>query len=140
MVLAFSRFPSARRFKDVIGVEDDADATQFARQNLAHADLSNAEVEKSDVGNWLASNEHNPRFDALDFVLLDPPRAGAESRVIGGILQLKPKRICYVSCDPATLARDLRKIIAGGYAIDSLVAFDMFPQTHHVETIVHLSG
>jgi 23S rRNA (uracil1939-C5)-methyltransferase len=132
--------PLARKFKDVIGVEDDADATAFARQNLAHADLSNAEVAKSDVGSWLASNEHNPRFYALDFVLLDPPRAGAESRVIGGILQLEPKRICYVSCDPATLARDLRKIIAGGYAIDSVVAFDMFPQTHHVETIVHLSG
>ena len=132
--------PLARRFKNVIGVEDDAEATQFARQNLAHAVLSNAEIEKSDVGNWLASNEHNPRFGALDFILLDPPRAGAESRVIGGILQLKPKRICYVSCDPATLARDLRKIIAGGYVIDSVVAFDMFPQTHHVETVVHLSG
>ncbi|HXI23033.1 MAG TPA: class I SAM-dependent RNA methyltransferase [Pyrinomonadaceae bacterium] len=132
--------PLARRFKDVTGVEDDADATEFAQQNLAHADLSNAEVEKSDVGNWLARNEHNPRFAPLDFVLLDPPRAGAESRVISGILKLKPKRLCYVSCDPATLARDLSKIIAGGYSLDSILAFDMFPQTHHVETVVHLSG
>ena len=74
----------------------------------------------------------------IDFLLLDPPRAGAESRVIGGILQLKPKQICYVSCDPATLARDLQKLIAGGYSLDSLNAFDMFPQTHHVETVVHL--
>ena len=48
--------------------------------------------------------------------------------------------MCYVSCDPATLARDLKKLIAGGYALDSLAAFDMFPQTHHVETVVHLSG
>ena len=132
--------PLARRFKDVIGVEDDADAAEFARQNLAHPDLSNAEVEKSDVGNWLARNEHNPRFTSLDFVLLDPPRAGAESRVISGILKLRPKRLCYVSCDPATLARDLRKIFAGGYSLDSILAFDMFPQTHHVETVVHLSG
>ena len=132
--------PLARRFKDVSAVEDDAEAAEFARQNLAHADLSNAEVEKSDVGNWLASNEHNPRFTSLDFVLLDPPRAGAESRVISGILKLRPKRLCYVSCDPATLARDLRKIIAGGYSLDSILAFDMFPQTHHVETVVHLSG
>ncbi len=75
-----------------------------------------------------------------DFLLLDPPRAGAESRVINGIIKLKPKRICYVSCDPATLARDLKKLIAGSYALGSLAAFDMFPQTHHVETVVHLTG
>ncbi len=76
----------------------------------------------------------------IDFLLLDPPRTGAESRVINAILKLRPKRICYVSCDPATLARDLKKLIAGGYTLDSLAAFDMFPQTHHVETVVHLSG
>ena len=76
----------------------------------------------------------------IDFLLLDPPRTGAESRVINAILRLRPKRICYVSCDPATLARDLKKLIAGGYTLDSLAAFDMFPQTHHVETVVHLSG
>lgn len=132
--------PLARRFKSVIGVEDDADATRFARQNLANAGLGNAMVEKSDVGNWLASNEDNARFAQLDFLLLDPPRTGAESRVISGILKLKPKRIYYVSCDPPTLARDLKKLIAGGFSIDSIVAFDMFPQTHHVETVVHLSG
>jgi len=76
----------------------------------------------------------------IDFLLLDPPRTGAESRVINAILKLRPKRICYVSCDPATLARDLKKLIAGGYTLDSLAAFDMFPQTHHLETVVHLSG
>lgn len=74
----------------------------------------------------------------IDFLLLDPPRTGAESRVISGIVRLKPKRICYVSCDPATLARDLKKLIGGGYSINSIQAFDMFPQTHHVETIAHL--
>ncbi|MGZ5436727.1 MAG: class I SAM-dependent RNA methyltransferase [Pyrinomonadaceae bacterium] len=74
----------------------------------------------------------------IDFLLLDPPRTGAESRVISGIVRLKPKRICYVSCDPATLARDLKKLIAGGYSINSIQAFDMFPQTHHVETVAHL--
>ncbi len=73
-----------------------------------------------------------------DFVLLDPPRAGAESVVIKGIVDLQPKRISYVSCDPATLARDLKKLIAGGYTIDSIAGFDLFPQTHHVETVVLL--
>ena len=63
---------------------------------------------------------------------------GAESDVIRGILDLHPLRISYVSCDPATLARDLKKLVAGGYLVQSLAAFDLFPQTHHVETVVHL--
>ncbi|HKN85014.1 MAG TPA: hypothetical protein VJW17_16330, partial [Pyrinomonadaceae bacterium] len=70
--------------------------------------------------------------------LLDPPRAGAESTVIKGIIELRIRQISYVSCDPATLARDLRKLLGAGYVIDSIMAFDLFPQTHHVETVVRL--
>ncbi|HYW72952.1 MAG TPA: class I SAM-dependent RNA methyltransferase [Pyrinomonadaceae bacterium] len=132
--------PLARRFRLVTAVEYDADAADFGKKNLRNAGLTNVTVERADVGNWLAWNQLNPKLASLDFILLDPPRTGAESRVIDGILRLKPKRICYVSCDPATLARDLRKLIAGGYSLDSIVAFDMFPQTHHVETIVNLIG
>jgi len=129
--------PLARRFSYVIAVEDDRDAAKQARKNLANAGLTNAEIAHTDVGDWFGSTG---ALQQADFLLLDPPRAGAESRVIAGIVQLKPKQICYVSCDPATLARDLRKLIAGGFSLDSVVAFDMFPQTHHVETVVHLSG
>jgi 23S rRNA (uracil1939-C5)-methyltransferase len=132
--------PLARRFKKVVGVESDVAAAEFARKNLDEAGLVNAKIDNEHVGNWLAWNELNPDLSSLDFLLLDPPRTGAESRVISGILKLKPKKICYVSCDPATLARDLKKLIAGGYSIDSIKAFDMFPQTHHVETVVHLSS
>ncbi|PYS75082.1 MAG: hypothetical protein DMF73_01925 [Acidobacteria bacterium] len=135
--------PLARRFNRVIAVEENSDAANFARENLAGADLVNAEVVAADVAAWIESDlKCGVGAGALeiDFLLLDPPRAGAESRVIGGILQLKPKRICYVACDPATLARDLKKLIAGGYSLDSLDAFDMFPQTHHVETIAKLTG
>ena len=78
-------------------------------------------------------------FEPLDFLLLDPPRVGCENAVIAGILALRPRRIAYVSCDPATLARDLKKLIAG-YSLDSVAAFDMFPQTHHVETVAHLTA
>lgn len=131
--------PLARKFTSVVGVESDSAAVKFAQSSLSLAGLSNAKIAREDVGNWLASNEQNLRSDAPDFLLLDPPRTGAESRVISGILSFKPKRICYVSCDPATLARDLKKLIAGGYSLESIVAFDMFPQTHHVETLVHLS-
>jgi 23S rRNA (uracil1939-C5)-methyltransferase len=70
---------------------------------------------------------------------MDPPRTGAEPSTITGILDIGAKQICYVSCDPATLARDLKHLIGGGYNFDSVKAFDMFPQTHHVETIVHLT-
>src|SRR5688572_24170247 len=127
--------PLARRFASVIAVEDDAAATDFSRRNLAEAGLSNTDVVNQDVGDWLDCCE-----GYIDFLLLDPPRTGAESRVISGIVRLKPRRICYVSCDPATLARDLKKLVAGGYSISSIQAFDMFPQTHHVETVVHLTG
>jgi 23S rRNA (uracil1939-C5)-methyltransferase len=137
--------PLARRFKHVIGVESESAAVGCARQNLANAALTNAEIDNQNAGRWLEDLRRNslPRVSeelgkAIDFVLLDPPRTGAESRVIAGILDVHPRRISYVSCDPATLARDLRKLIAGGYAIHSVAAFDMFPQTHHVETVVHL--
>ena len=144
--------PLTRRFARVIGIEGDAVATRFARENLADAGVKNAEIATQDVAVWLEENlecgDLSPRAERRrpvtarqtppDFLLLDPPRTGAESRVIAGVLNLKPKRISYVSCDPATLARDLRKLIGGGYALESIVAFDMFPQTHHVETVVHL--
>ena len=128
--------PLARRFERVIGVEGSERATEFARRNLEFAKLNNAEVLTSRVSDWM--KQHARSFGPLDFLLLDPPRAGAENAVVAGILALRPARIAYVSCDPATLARDLKKLIAGGYALNSIVAFDMFPQTHHVETVAHL--
>jgi 23S rRNA (uracil1939-C5)-methyltransferase len=126
--------PLARRFKNVLAIESNAAAARFARRNLQDAGLSNVRVIKATVTDWF----RNSRVGPVDFVLLDPPRAGAESAVIKGILDVRPATISYVSCDPATLARDLKKLIAGGYAIGSIAAFDLFPQTHHVETVVHL--
>ncbi|HKP80806.1 MAG TPA: class I SAM-dependent RNA methyltransferase [Pyrinomonadaceae bacterium] len=127
--------PLARRFKNVVAVEANPAATRFARRNLQQAALTNARVITATVTDWFRSRPVGP----VDFVLLDPPRAGAESAVIKGILDLRPAAISYVSCDPATLARDLKKLIAGGYAIDSIAGFDLFPQTHHVETVIRLS-
>lgn len=124
--------PLARGFKNVIGVEANPAAARFARRNLQRAGLTNARVMTATVTDWFRSS--NP--GSVDFVLLDPPRAGAESAVIKGILDAEPREISYVSCDPATLARDLRKLLTGGYAIASIAAFDLFPQTHHVETVV----
>lgn len=125
--------PLARRFKQVIGVEANSVATRFARRNLEQAQLQNVRIVTAGVADWFRQ-----KAVRSDFVLLDPPRAGAESVVIKGIVDSGAPRVSYVSCDPATLARDLKKLIAGGYEIESLVAFDLFPQTHHVETVVRL--
>jgi 23S rRNA (uracil1939-C5)-methyltransferase len=126
--------PLARRFKRVVAVEANPAAARFARRNLQRAGLANASVITATVTDWF----RNERVGSVNFILLDPPRAGAESAVIKGILDSRPAAISYVSCDPATLARDLKKLIVGGYSIDSIAAFDLFPQTHHVETVVHL--
>jgi len=128
--------PLARSFRRLVGVEANPTAVNFARRNLQQARLTNARVIRSTVGEWLQANIAT--LTPIDFILLDPPRAGAESVVIKSILDLGPKHIAYVSCDPATLARDLKKLFAGRYTLDSISAFDMFPQTHHVETVVHL--
>jgi len=125
--------PLARRFERVMGVEANPVAVQFARRNLQRAGLENARVVNAGVSEWIRG-----RALRSDFVLLDPPRAGAESIVIKGIVDSRAQRISYVSCDPATLARDLKKLVASGYLIESLAAYDLFPQTHHVETVVRL--
>jgi 23S rRNA (uracil1939-C5)-methyltransferase len=130
--------PLSRRFQNVVGVESNPTAARFARRNLQRAELENGRVITATVTDWIRGNLQT--LGPIEFILLDPPRAGAESVVIKGILELHPKRICYVSCDPATLARDLKKLIAGGYQLDSIAAFDLFPQTHHVETVVHLKS
>ena len=127
--------PLSRNFARVVAVEANSIATRFARRNLQEAGLSNARVITATVTEWFRSGP----TAAADFVLLDPPRTGAESAVIKGILDVRPSVISYVSCDPATLARDLKKLIAGGYILESIAAFDLFPQTHHVETVVRFS-
>ena len=128
--------PLARRFKKVVGIESNLRAADFARQNLQLAKLDNASVDMARVGDWL--QENSASLGNVDFLLLDPPRTGAENKDIRGILELLPSQISYVSCDPATLARDLKKLVAAGYKLHSIKAFDMFPQTHHVETVVRL--
>jgi 23S rRNA (uracil1939-C5)-methyltransferase len=78
------------------------------------------------------------RIPGMDFetVIVDPPRTGMSPEAIGGVLKVKAQRLIYVSCDVATLARDARKIVDGGYRLERIDAFDMFPNTPHVETVV----
>lgn len=128
--------PLARRFQRVLAVEGNPQAARYARVNLSEAGLRNARVETAQVGEWMTKRAGNA--SEVDLLLLDPPRAGAEPETVRAILRLKPRRVSYVSCDPATLSRDLRTLLEGGYSLLSVRAFDMFPQTHHVETVAHL--
>ena len=72
-------------------------------------------------------------------VILDPPRAGCESRALRALIELAPQRVVYVSCNPDTLARDLKILCQGPFHLERVQPVDMFPQTHHVESIATLS-
>ncbi|MBS1795635.1 MAG: class I SAM-dependent RNA methyltransferase [Acidobacteria bacterium] len=126
--------PLARNFETVHAVEASERSIGAARRNLDHARLDNVALYAEPVGEWL-TREAPP---AVDFVLLDPPRAGTEKETIDALLGLRPARISYVSCEPSTLARDLRRLCEDAYEIESITALDLFPQTHHVETVVRL--
>jgi 23S rRNA (uracil1939-C5)-methyltransferase len=128
--------PLARKFEKVFGVEANEKAIESARKNIEHARLEAAEVFAESVGEWL--RENYGKLTGVDFILLDPPRAGTEREVIENLLKIRPPHISYVSCEPSTLARDLRLLCDGAYEIQSITALDLFPQTHHVETVVHL--
>ena len=125
--------PLARTFQNVIAVEGDPRAVEFSKKNVKRAELSNVRVLRDSVGRFLSQNNPN-----ADFILIDPPRSGTEREVIASIVKLRPRQISYVSCEPSILARDLRTIFDGGYQIESVIALDLFPQTHHVETVVRL--
>ena len=77
--------------------------------------------------------------DEYDLVLMDPPRTGLSKEALTGLLRLRPHRLVYLSCDPPTLARDLRAMREAGYRVTRLQGFDMFPQTMHIETLVELT-
>lgn len=128
--------PLARRFASVIGVEESEEAIEFANRNAENAGLTNVDLYPANVRDYLASDE----AAKADFVLLDPPRAGTEKETIMNLMRLETKCISYVACEPSVLARDLKRFVENGYKIDSITALDMFPQTHHVETVVHLSS
>ncbi|QYO65509.1 class I SAM-dependent RNA methyltransferase [Leptolyngbya sp. 7M] len=126
--------PLARRFSRVVAVEDNPVAVEFAAKNASLAGLNNIEQRRESVRKFLGSREMPPP----EFVLLDPPRSGTERDTIMNLIELAPQRVSFVACEPSILARDLRRFIGSGYSISGVVALDLFPQTHHVETIAHL--
>jgi tRNA/tmRNA/rRNA uracil-C5-methylase (TrmA/RlmC/RlmD family) len=122
----------------VAGVEADRAAVRDARRNLR--DTPWATVYPGDVGQVLA--RHQPGLAPARLTVLDPPRAGVSRDVIDYLGRPAPsgggQRIAYVSCDPATLARDIGLLLPHGWRLDALRAFDAFPMTHHVECLATL--
>ncbi|HEY5833045.1 class I SAM-dependent RNA methyltransferase [Streptomyces sp.] len=116
----------------VLGIESDKRAVEDARHNLQ--DLDRVRVEQGKVEQVL------PRtgITGVDLVVLDPPRAGAGRPAVRHVASLAPRRIAYVACDPAALARDLAWFAEDGYRPVRLSAFDLFPFTHHVECVAVL--
>ena len=122
--------PMARRFKNVTAVEAGADAARDLEVNAARAG-GPLGIDRARVEDFL------PRLNTPpDFVLADPPRAGLGKQVVAQLVRLAPPRLTIVSCDPATLARDVAALT--GYKIEHLILADLFPQTYHLETITHL--
>jgi 23S rRNA (uracil1939-C5)-methyltransferase len=81
-----------------------------------------------------------PTLDTqVDLLIMDPPRSGLAPAVHDALAKLQPKQIAYISCDPATLARDVKRIIGNGYHLQSITPFDLFPHTGHIEAVVLLS-
>lgn len=122
--------PMARRFSSVVAVEGGASAVRDLEFNAARSG-ANARVEHARVEDYLRALDAKP-----DFVLADPPRAGLGKSVVEELLRLRPPRLTIVSCDPATLARDLAALSA--YSIERLTMVDLFPQTYHLESVAEL--
>jgi 23S rRNA (uracil1939-C5)-methyltransferase len=121
--------PLARRVRAVTAVESGASAVHDLEFNAARASLP-VQVEQAVVETYLEGLAEAP-----DFVLADPPRAGLGKGVVRQLLRLRPPRMTIVSCDPATLARDLMPLVSSGYSLERVTMIDLFPQTYHIETV-----
>ncbi len=126
--------PLARRAREVIGVEDYAPSIASAVHNAEVNGLANARFFACPAEGALNRLAAEAPFD---LVLLDPPRSGAYA-VMRELVKVRPQKILYISCDPATLARDLVPLQHGGYQVRSCQPFDLFPQSYHVESLTVL--
>ena len=124
--------PLARSFAQVIAVE----SSQTSQSDLAYNCPANVRTARATVEQYLKSA---PAKLSPDLIVLDPPRSGLGESVVRGLAALRAPRITYVSCDPATLARDLGGLLKAGYRVEQAHMLDLFPQTYHLETVLRLA-
>ena len=130
----FAVSAAAIRCARVIAVEGDRLAAADLEANVRAAGGGVRAVHQP-VEGFVASSRHAPAT-----LIVDPPRTGMSREALDGVIRLRAGRIVYVSCDVATLARDVRRLVDGGYALERLDGFDLFPNTPHVEAVVVLAG
>ncbi len=119
-------------FQKAVGVEINPQAIQLARSRAARQKKRTVQFHAEPLEGFLKNNSQ-----AFDCIVLNPPRAGLSKAVRRQLLQQRPAEIVMISCHPAALARDTVGLLDGGYRIQSVQPFDMFPQTYHTETVVH---
>ena len=141
----------AQKAKQVYGLEIVPEAIENAKKNAEKNNIHNAEffvgAAEEVLPKWVEEKKQELSAkgadcgigDMVDVVSLDPPRKGCDEACLSAVLELSPKRIVYVSCDPGSLARDIKYLGEGGYVLEKWVGIDNFPRTGHVETVVFLS-
>jgi 23S rRNA (uracil1939-C5)-methyltransferase len=128
--------PSARKAKKVIGIELVEESIEFARENAKLNGIENTEFHATDL-HTKQLPELFSELDRPDIIITDPPRAGMHQNMVEHILAVAPRRVVYVSCNPATQARDLA-LMADSYEINKVTPVDLFPHTYHIESIAVL--
>jgi len=123
--------------QEVIGIEENRKSSLAARLNLQTHGCSNVRIYEGRAEKIISAQLLRKNIP-VDTVILDPPRIGCNQRALSDIMELKPRRIVYLSCNPATQARDIFSLLKGNYSLESLQPFDMFPQTKHVEVVASL--
>jgi 23S rRNA (uracil1939-C5)-methyltransferase len=123
--------------KKVIGVESVEESVKNAQRNAELNNVTNCEFICGEVKKVLAKSETDKKIP--DLVVVDPPRAGLHKHVVKSLLSIKPAKIIYVSCNPSTLARDLKILCEEYYKLDKVQPIDMFPHTYHIETVARLT-
>jgi len=123
----------AAHAKHAVGVEIVPEAIENAKNNARRNGAENVEFYCADAGQAAG------RFSGIDVLVVDPPRKGLDETARDAILKMQPPRVVYVSCDPATLARDVAELCGAGYTLEKAQAYDLFPRTFHVETVALLT-
>ena len=114
--------------KDVTGLEINNEAVKDAQDNIALNRVVNVKVEQKDISKVI------DKYENIELIVLDPPRSGLSKKALSNVLEISPNRIVYVSCDPATLARDIN-LLSDEYEVKEVTPIDMFPNTYHVECV-----
>ncbi|MCK5707365.1 MAG: class I SAM-dependent RNA methyltransferase [Candidatus Aureabacteria bacterium] len=123
----------SEHFKHVHFVEQNRVSCRFLEKNIKENNIENAKVINADTEAIIESLTNK-----YDVIIIDPPRSGCDDKVCASLAEMKPKKLIYISCNPATMARDIEKLTNLGFTLESLKPFDFFPKTKHIEVVAIL--